>query len=90
MSISRNIYELIENSGSNEILIWTNHLKIHGFVYTEKENRIKDMLTLNGALVCTHHDRECDCTQDKNRLKWLNIAEDRIVAFSILQDCECC
>lgn len=90
MNMEKNIFDVIESSGSNEVLIWTSHLKIHGFVYMEKENRLKDMITLNGALVCTHHDKECHCSDDKNRYKWLNLAEEKIIAFTVLQDCECC
>lgn len=86
---------IIEESGSSQIVIFTNHLKIDGFVY-KCDGACKDtndcILTLTDAVVC-RLDEYCTCDTEGCecndfvcfKYDWLHINMDKIVSFSILK-----
>ncbi len=93
--LMRSISKIIEDSGTNRITIFTNHLKIDGYVF-EPEGRCEEchesFITLENALICKLEDY-CVCNDDKCdcddyicfRYDWLNINIADIVAFSIVR-----
>lgn len=91
----KSIGKIIEETGSNKITIFTNHLKIDGNLFQPEgkcEECHNDFLTLENALVCRLSDY-CQCNGDDCKCDdyicfkydWLSIAIDDIVAFSIIQ-----
>ena len=94
-NINKTIYEIVAESDSNRITVFTNHLKIDGFLYQcdgickEVANGI---LTLNNAIVCKIDDY-CSCDDDECscndiacfKYDWLNIMHSKIVSFSVLK-----
>jgi hypothetical protein len=94
-NINREISKIVEKTGSKRITVLTNALKIDGFVYTCSDNKckqvIRGVLTLQDAVVCklsdycTCDEEECKCNDFVCfKYKWLNIMQDKIVSFSIL------
>jgi len=92
--ISTAIKKQIDKTGSNKVVIFTNHLKIDGDVYiegTKCDQCHEDILTLTNTLVCrlrdycTCEDDECSCSDYVCfKYDWLNINIDEIVAYSII------
>lgn len=89
------IKKIIEEAGSSKITIFTNHLKIDGYVFIPEgkcEECHDDFITLEKTLVCRLSDY-CKCEGDKCecndyvcfKYDWLNIAINDIVAYSIIQ-----
>ena len=89
------IKKIIEEADSNKITIFTNHLKIDGYVFIPEgkcEECHDDFITLENTLVCRLSDY-CKCEGDKCecddyvcfKYDWLNIAINDIVAYSIIQ-----
>lgn len=96
--LSKSILKVAEKTGSNRIIIFTNHLKIDGNLYVKDgrcEECHEDILTLTNVLVCRLNDY-CTCDEDDCecndyvcfRYDWLNIGIDSIVAYSILTEDE--
>lgn len=91
----KSIEKIIEESGSNKITIFTNHLKIDGELFLPEgkcEECHDDFITLENALVCRLSDyckcdgEECKCDDYVCfKYDWLNIAIDKIVTFSIIK-----
>ena len=90
----KSVEEIIKSSGSNKIVVFTQYLKIDGDVFVPEgrcEECNDDYLTLQNALVCRIKDY-CECDDDVCecndymcfRYDWLNIAQEKIVAFSIV------
>ena len=90
----KTLKEIIKSSGSNKVTVFTQHLKIDGEIFIPEgkcEECNDDYLTLRDALVCRIKDY-CECTDDVCechdyacfRYGWLNICEEKIVAFSIV------
>ena len=92
-NINKTIYEIANKSASNRITVYTNHLKIDGYVYScdSKCKEVADnILTLNDAIVCKLEDycgcneEECSCNDFVCfKHNWLNIMHSQITAFSI-------
>lgn len=93
--INKTIYDIVNKSDSARIVIFTEYLKIEGFVYkcNGKCKQIADnILTLNDAIVCRLEDY-CSCDEDECtcndfvcfKYSWLNIMHSQIVAFSIIK-----
>ena len=94
-NINRTIYDIVNNSESNRITVFTQDLKIEGYVYKcdGKCKQVADIfLTLNDAIVCrledycSCDDEECTCNDFVCfKYDWLNILHSQIVAFSIIK-----
>ena len=93
--LMRSISKIIEDSGTNRITIFTDHLKIDDYVFEPEgrcEERHESFITLENALICELEDY-CVCNDDKCdcddyicfRYDWLNINIADIVAFSIVR-----
>ena len=94
-NMNKTIYEIASKTGSNRITVFTNHLKIDGYIY-QCDGRCKevanDILTLNEAIVCKLEDY-CSCDEDDCtcndyvcfKYDWLNIMHSKIVSFSIIK-----
>lgn len=94
-NLLKSIEKIVESSGTNNITIFTNHLKIDGKLFIPEgkcEECHGDFITLENALLCRLSDY-CTCEQeDCNcddfvcfKYDWVNVAIDDIVAFSIVQ-----
>ncbi len=91
----KSISKIIEESGTNKITIFTSHLKIDGNLFLPDgkcEECHDDFITLENALVCRLSDyckcddNECKCNDYVCfKYDWLNIAINKITAFSIVQ-----
>ncbi len=95
MNICEKIYKLAkESNDTDKIIIFTNSFKVYGTLYGG-ENKEKDILTLQDAMICDSFDDcdfgdncscdECGCN-DYPSYDWLNITNDNIVAFSLLKE----
>ena len=94
-NINKTIYEIVAETDSNRVTIFTNHLKIDGFLY-QCEGKCKEVanniLTLNDAIVCKLEDY-CSCDEDECtcndyvcfKYDWFNIMHSKIVSFSIIK-----
>lgn len=94
-NINKTIYEIVDKSESGKIVVFTEYLKIEGFVYkcVGRCKQVADnILTLNDAIVCRLEDY-CSCEDDICscddfvcfKYSWLNIMHSQIVAFSIIK-----
>lgn len=94
-NINKTIYDVVNKSGSSRIVVFTEYLKIEGYVY-KCDGKCKevadDILTLNEAIVCRLEDycscdeEECSCNDFVCfKYNWLNIKHSKIVAFSIIK-----
>ncbi len=94
-NINKTIYDIVNNSESDRISVFTHDLKIEGYVYkcNGKCKQVADnFLTLNDAIVCRLEDY-CACDEDECscndfvcfKYDWLNIAHSQIVAFSVIK-----
>lgn len=94
-NINKTIYDIANKSESGRITIFTDKLKIDGFIY-ECDGKCKqvadNILTLNDAIVCKLDDyckcddEECICNDYVCfKYSWLNILHSHITAFSILK-----
>lgn len=95
MNISEQILKLAQESNNAEkIIIFTDSFKVYGRLYTEK-SREKGIITLQDAMICDAFDDcdfgendscdECGC-EDYPSYDWLNIIDEKIIAFSLLKD----
>lgn len=94
-NINKTIYDIINKTESNRITIFTNDLKIDGFVYKcdGKCKQVADnILTINDAIVCRLEDycgcddNECSCNDFVCfKYSWLNIMHSQITSFSIIK-----
>lgn len=91
----KSLGKIIEETGSNSITIFTNHLKIDGNLFQPEgkcEECHEHFLTLENAMACRLNDY-CKCEGDKCecndyvcfKYDWLSVAIDDIVAFSVIQ-----
>lgn len=95
MDINKTIQEIVKDSQSNRITVFTNHFKIDGTLH-ECDGKCKhvadNILTLNDAIVCRLEDY-CSCDEDECecndfvcfKYDWLNIMHSHIVGFSVIR-----
>lgn len=84
MGTLNKIYKAVEMTGGvTDAVIFTQSFKAFGSIVIDERNGLKDILTLKNATICHHFD-ECSCNVDSPKYEWLNINEDKIIAFSIL------
>jgi len=93
-NLIKSIKKIIEDNGTDKIVIFTEHLKIDGRVYLPEgkcEECHDDFITLENALVCrledycTCHDDNCDCNDYVCfRYDWLNVCIHHIASYSII------
>ena len=94
-NLLKSISKIVDESGSNKIMIFTNHLKIDGNIFLPEgrcEECHENFIPLENATVCRLNDyckgegEECQCNDFICfKYDWLNICIDEIVAFSIVQ-----
>lgn len=94
-NLLKSISKIVESTGTNNITIFTNHLKIDGKLFIPDgkcEECHDDFITLENALMCRLSDY-CTCEQEDCscddfvcfKYDWVNIAIDDIVAFSVVK-----
>lgn len=78
------IYKASElTGGEKEIVVFTDSFKCYGTIVKDSKDSLKNILTLKNATICHHFD-ECSCNIESPKYEWLNINEEKIIAFSIL------
>lgn len=75
------IYELSNNP--TEVIIFTPTFKAKGRLLTDKSKIKNDLITLKDAVICPHFEK-CECEGNAQCIKWLNIFEKKIIAFSVI------
>ena len=94
-NILKAIKKIVEENGSDKIVLFTEHLKIDGRVYLPEgkcDECADDFIPLENAMVCRLDDY-CSCDDDKCqcndyvcfKYEWLSVAIKDIVAFSVVQ-----
>ena len=69
---------------TNEVEIWTKCFKVTGKLYKDKDRAIEGVVTLQDAKICQHFG-ECECKTETITHEWLNIFEDKIIAFTAIK-----
>lgn len=78
------IYKASEMAGGvKDIVVFTEGFKAYGTIVNDSKDNFKHILTLKNASICHHFD-ECSCNIESPKYEWLNISEEKIIAFSIL------
>ena len=78
------IYKASDMSGGvKDIVVFTQSFKASGTLVKDHRENLKNILTLKDATICHHFD-ECSCNIESPKYEWLNINEEKIIAFSIL------
>lgn len=68
---------------ANKIIVWTSAFKAIGDLYKDEKHADENLVTLTDARICNHFEK-CSC--DNPTIKWLNIFEEDIVAFSLIKE----
>lgn len=71
------------SGGVKDIVIFTESFKAFGTLVIGEKDNLKNILTLKDVTICHHFD-ECSCSIESPKYEWLNINEQKIIAFSIL------
>lgn len=76
------IIKIAEETGSEEIEVWTNSFKAMGTIFKDKERIEKGIISLQNPIVSPLFiEDECaDSTYD-----WLNIFEEQVIAFTVVK-----
>ena len=89
----KQIEYIMKKSGSKNIVIFTNHLKIDGNVVDCDKCTEGNLITLTNALVCRLEDycacngEDCECRDYVCfRYDWLHVNTEKISAFTFLKD----
>ena len=81
--IIEQILEIAKNANNSErLIIFTNSFKAVGELYSLNPDTDKHILTLKNASVCNTLEN-FECAFAHHSYEWLNIVEDKIVAFSV-------
>src|SRR5574344_84236 len=91
--VLNSIKKIVENEGTNNVIIITSHLKIEGKILIPEgkcEECCENYIALKDVEVCQLEDY-CNCNEDGCHCNdanccnhdWLNINIDKIVAFSV-------
>lgn len=94
-NLLKSISKIMEESDTNNITIFTNHLKIDGTLFLPEgrcEECHDDFMTLENVLMCRLNDY-CNCTDDECKCNdyvcfkydWINVSINDIVAFSVVK-----
>ena len=88
------IYDIIEEKGTNKILIFTNHLQFMGYVCSDNKEcknladtiiPLKDVKVAKQDVICNCTDESCEYDSKSYRhLDWFNVNTDKITGFSVL------
>ena len=70
---------------TNKIIVFTHSFKALGTIVTESDMNSKGVLTLRNAFICSSFEN-FDCTISHHSYEWLNLFEEQIVAFSIIDN----
>lgn len=82
--ILERIYKASDMAGGvRDVVVFTGSFKAFGSIVKDSKDNLKNILTLKDATICHHFD-ECSCNIESPKYEWLNINEDKIIAFSIL------
>ena len=68
-----------------KIIVFTHSFKALGNLVTESDMISKGILSLQNAIICSSFEN-FDCTTAHHSYEWLNLFEDQIVAFSIIDE----
>lgn len=76
------LIKIAEETGSEEIEIWTNSFKAMGTLFKDKDRIEKGVVSIKNPIVSPLFvESECaDTTYD-----WLNIFEDQVIAFTVVR-----
>lgn len=95
-NLLKSIKKVIEDNGTDKIVIFTDTLKIDCRVFLPEgkcEECHDDFIALENALVCrledycTCDDNDCECNDYVCfRYDWLNVCIEHIAAYSIVQE----
>lgn len=93
MNIVEKIVKLAEDRDNAKIIVFTETFKVLGKLYIDKDFE-KGILTLKDATICDCFEdcdfgddcvcEECGCEEYPN-YDWLNIIDEKIVAFSLIK-----
>lgn len=84
IDILEKIYKASEMAGGvTDIVVFTQSFKAFGNIVKDNKDNFKHILTLKNATICHHFD-DCSCKIESPKYEWLNINEEKIIAFSIL------
>lgn len=89
----KNVYGISKKSGSDKIVVLTNHIKISGTLCNcEDQENAEGLISLTNASIwllddlCKCGDDDCKCSTAKiYHAEWLNINAKKVVAFSIIK-----
>lgn len=82
--ILNRIYKASDMTGGiKDVVVFTQSFKCYGSIVKDDKYTLKGILTLKDASICHHFD-ECSCNIESPKYEWLNINEEKIIAFSIL------
>ena len=76
--------------GCDKVAIWTDSFLAKGELYKDSSDMIEDVVTLKNVTIhsigceCTESNT-CGCTDVEKQLEWLNIFDDKVIAFSFLK-----
>ena len=95
-NLMKSLKKIIEDNGTDKIVIFTDTLKIGGRVFLPEgkcEECHDDFIALENALVCrledycTCDDNDCECNDYVCfRYDWLSVCIEHITAYSIVQE----
>lgn len=77
---------------ARNIEIWTDSFVAKGKLFKDKSKVQEEVVTLQDAIImsafvaCKCDNDNCNCHGEAFKYEWLNIFEDKIVAFSISPD----
>ena len=80
-----NFKKIMEKSGTNRVLLLTNHYQIIGTVYECQECNREDCINLTNVALCNVEDIYGSDCEYETRYDWLHINLDKVVAFSFLK-----
>lgn len=78
------LYVAQDAGEANKVIVWTNSFRAEGTLFKDKENFERNVITLMDAHICNPFEK-CTC-EGRSTIKWLNIFEDEVISFSVVQD----
>lgn len=78
------VINISEHAHSSQVEIWTNTFKATGSLFKRDNEIVEGVVTLKNAKVYPifNEDSKCSCTSVER--EWLNIFEDKIIAFTVI------
>lgn len=76
--------KIMEKSGSNRVVILTNHYQIIGTVYECDECNKDEYLNLTNVRLCNVNDIYDGICESDSTYDWLHINLDKVIAYSFV------